>query len=117
MKFFPLVTVCVALFLSCIGGAAIAGALDGPTKQAETVLEGKTDVYRIRFAGGKRAVVRAKAGNSDVDLFIYDARDTLVASATNAVLSCAWTPGATDEFTIKIVNNEKRDVDYKLETN
>ena len=117
MKLFAVASVCLAFLLTCTRGVALAGAFDGPTKQSETVLEGKTDVFRIRFVGGKRAVVRAKAGQSDIDLFIYDAHDVLVASATEAVLSCNWTPAATDEFTIKVVNNEKRDVDYKLETN
>ena len=105
--------------LSVIGGAAFAGAVDGPTDHDDTVEEGKTDVYRIRFTGGKQAIVRAKAHGDDIDLFVYDTHDNLVEKDTDDddVPVCIWTPKWTGQFKVKIINNEKHDVDYKLETN
>lgn len=105
--------------LSIFGAVAFAGAVDGPTKQSETVAEGKIDVYRIRFTGGQKATVRAKTQGDDIDLFIYDTHDNLVVKDDEKHLAsvCTWTPTETDEYKIKIVNNEKHDVDYKLETN
>lgn len=105
--------------LSVVGAAAFAGAVDGPTNQSETVAQGKIDVYRVRFTGGQKATVRAKTQGDDIDLFVYDSHDNLVAKdeEKRLVSVCAWTPKDTEEYKIKIVNNEKHDVDYKLETN
>lgn len=119
MKQFKLAGAFFALLVACCVGVniAFAGAVDGPTKQNETVEEGKTDVYRIRFKAGEKAVVRTKV-RGDIDLFIYDSHDTLVVKDTdNAQPVCVWTPKTADEFKIKVVNNEGHSVDYKLETN
>lgn len=109
-----------ALFaaLSILGAAAFAGAVDGPTRVADTVAEGKIDVYRVSFTAGQKATVRAKVHGADIELSVYDSHDVLVQKdSTRDVLVCTWTPKATEEFKIKIVNNEKHSVDYKLETN
>ncbi len=117
MNLFKISTLGVAL--SLVAGAAFAGAVDGPTDHDDTVLEGKTDVYRVRFKAGEKAIVRAKAHGDDIDLYIYDTHDNLIEkdAGDDDVPVCIWTPKWTGEFKIKIVNNERHSVDYKLETN
>ncbi|RYX82352.1 hypothetical protein EON83_19845 [bacterium] len=109
-----------ALFgaLSIIGGVSFAGAIDGPTSLSDTVQQGKIDVYRINFAGGKKATARAKAAGK-IALFVYDSHDALVGKdeGETGTVTFTWTPKETEEFKIKVVNNEKSDVAYKLETN
>ncbi|BCM93091.1 hypothetical protein IAD21_04979 [Abditibacteriota bacterium] len=117
MQILKIIALCGVL--SILGGAAFAGAVEGPTDHDDTVEEGKIDVYRIRFTGGEKAMVRAKAHGDDIDLYIYDTHDNLIEKDVDDddVPVCIWTPKWTGEFKVKIVNNESRSVDYKLETN
>ncbi len=104
--------------------AVLAGALSDtgeatPLNHDDTVQQGHTDVYKVRFEGGERAMVRAKAHGDDIDLMIYDAHGNLVEKDIDKddVPVCVWTPRWTGQFTIKVINNEDRDVDYKLDSN
>ena len=100
---------------------ALAGAVSGAHDHSDTVKEGMRDVYHIVFTGGENARVEAKSADKsdDIDLYIYDSDNNLV---TKDVLNdgdpiCSWTPSDKAEYTIKIVNNEKHSVDYRLTTN
>ncbi len=104
--------------------AVLAGALSDtndsvPLNHDDTVKQGHSDSYKVRFKGGERAIVRAKAHGDDIDLMIYDSHDNLVEKdvAKDDVPVCVWTPKWTGQFTIKVINNENRDVDYTLTSN
>ena len=96
------------------------GRAGGAARHIDTVLAGKTDMYRVTFRGGESARVAAVAdGNQDIDIHIYDENGNFITKddAFDSTPICAWTPKWTGEFTIKVKNNEKSSVRYILMTN
>jgi len=66
-----------------------------------------TDSFRYKFYASSRAtVVVSGDGDTDLDLYIYDASGNLIVSDTDYSddCVCTWTPAWTGAFTIKVKN-------------
>ena len=95
---------------------ALAERIGGPFRTVDTVLEDYTDVYRLRFAGGRLAQIAA-AG--DIDIFVYDASGRLVAKDDlyDWEPAVQFYPRGTQTYTVRVVNEAAYDVDYAIATN
>ncbi len=83
------------------------GRVEGPGRVRSVVNTRATDVYRLNFRGGERAVVTVSGdGDSDLDLFVYDSNGNLVCKDDDETdeMICAWTPRWTGQFRIEIRN-------------
>jgi hypothetical protein len=72
------------------------------------------------FAGGEDAAVALSGdGDTDLDLYVYDENDHLIASDTDGSDDClaAWRPRWTGPFVVKIVNRGPVSNTYKIATN
>ena len=73
----------------------------------DVVQAGRTDVYTITFRGGELAEVGVVGdGDTDLDLYVYDENDNLIAKDIDYGDDCyvSWTPSWTGAFKIKIKN-------------
>ena len=70
--------VLAALTVAVLGGtAAQAGASGGPKHQVTTVRQLSSDTFEVTFRAGEQAIVVVSGdGSTDLDLFVYDGRDT-----------------------------------------
>jgi hypothetical protein len=79
----------------------------GPARARSIVNTRSTDVYRLNFRGGERAVVLVSGdGDSDLDLFVFDENNNLVCKDDDETddMVCAWTPRWTGQFRVEIRN-------------
>lgn len=77
------------------------------TETEECVLANSTDRYRVTFYAGEEAMVLVSGdGDTDLDLYIYDEYDNLVAYDNDGLdtMLCTWIPKRTATFTIVIRN-------------
>jgi len=77
-------------------------------------------MYDIVFRGGDLAMVQVVGDRgTDLDLYIYDDSDKLIASDTTGTdnLAAVWMPAKTASYRIKIVNLGKVYNRYNLVTN
>lgn len=90
-----------------MGAGATRGAVGGPKGQEDRVY-GKTFVgYRVKFWANELAEVCVSGdGDTDLDLYIYDENDHLIASDTDYTDDCVcrWIPAWTGTFYVKVVN-------------
>lgn len=96
------------------------GAVGGPKSAHERVLANRTDVYNIRFVGGRFAEVAVIGdGDTDLDLYVYDENGNLIVSDVDYTDNCyvSWNPIWTGNFKIKIVNRGGVYNRYVLMTN
>lgn len=103
-----------------VKNSATRGTVGGPTYTTSCVNANTTDVYNVRFRAGQQAAVFVSGdGDTDLDLFIYDANGNLVASDTDYGddCLCIWTPRWTGNFKIKIKNYGRVYNCYTLRTN
>lgn len=99
---------------------ATRGAVNGPVREYDRVLAGKTDVWPIRFRGGETAyVVVSGDGDTDLDLYVYDENGNLIASDYDSLDDCvvSFNPRWTGTFYIKIKNLGRVYNEYVLATN
>jgi hypothetical protein len=87
---------------------------------ADRIRPHSTDIYVVRFAGGEtaRATVVTNSGQ-DVDIFVYDMEDKLVAydNGLNTTGACSWIPDKSAEYSVRVTNTNGVTVDYTLFTN
>lgn len=86
------------------------GATHDYLTTSETIRAGATDSYTIEFRGGELALAMVTGdGDTDLDLFIYDAEGNLVDSDTDDVdeCLCSWVPARTAPYTIIVKNYGK----------
>lgn len=79
----------------------------GPGQARTVVGDGGHDEYIVRFRGGETArVAVAGDGDSDLDLFVYDANGNLVCSDEDDTdrMFCSWQPEASGYYTIEVTN-------------
>ena len=81
----------------------------GGKKSIATRIEGRSTVrfQPITFRAGERAWVMLKGdGDTDLDLYVYDANDREVARDDDSTDRCvvSWTPKWTGRFTIVVRN-------------
>ncbi|WP_250631667.1 hypothetical protein [Rhodoflexus caldus] len=94
-----------------MGGAKVA---------YEKVLALSTDTYAVRFTGGSRAYVAINGdGDTDLDLFVYDENDNLIAKDDDHLDRCVveWYPKWTGPFVIKVKNLGRVYNNYRIVTN
>ena len=97
------------------------GLTSGPVFSIASIKSGGTDTYApFPFTGEAYAEVYLEgAGGADLNLFVYDQKDRLVCSDSDAsqIAYCGWTPSATAEFKIIVKNKGPKSASYSLMTN
>ena len=109
----------LALLLA-IANSGLAGAVNGPRANVDTVRAYVTDVYHITFRAEELARVYISGdGDTDLDLYIYDANGNLVAFDDDDSDTClgSWVPRWTGTFRIEIKNRGGLANRYVLRTN
>ena len=98
----------------------VRGAVGGETYTVERVKAKGTDVYKVKFRANELAVVTVIGdGDTDLDLYVYDANGNLIDSDTDYTDNCVctWEPRWTGTFTIKVVNRGNVYNKYVIATN
>ena len=97
------------------------GLVSGPVFSIAEIRSGGTDTYApFPFTGEDYAEVYLEGkGGGDLNLFIYDEKDRLVCSDSDAsqIAYCGWTPSKTADFKILVKNKGPRTTRYSLMTN
>lgn len=96
------------------------GRVNGPSKTVERVLAHSTDTYCIKFYAGSTAEVFVSGdGDTDLDVYVYDANGNLITKDDDYTDDCyvAFIPYYTTVFTIKIVNRGSVYNQYTMWTN
>lgn len=98
----------------------VRGATGGPRYDVTTVNGNSYNTYRIVFNAGETAIATVIGdGDTDLDLYIYDANGNLIDKdddyTDNCV--CTWVPRWTGTFTIKIINRGRVYNRYVMRTN
>ncbi|MBR6017964.1 MAG: hypothetical protein IK073_05035 [Paludibacteraceae bacterium] len=96
------------------------GAVNGPIEHYDRILARDYDLYYIPFRAGEIAEVAVIGdGDTDLDLYVYDANGNLIVSDTSYSGNCyvSFLPYVTSNFTIKIVNRGNVYNNYVLLTN
>ena len=102
------------------GALAAPGRVGGEGSADTRVLAHSTDVFHIRFEGGKPAEIVVNGdGDTDLDLYVYDENDNLIVSDTDALDLCIanWTPRWTGTFRVEVKNLGDVYNRYSLRTN
>ena len=113
-----LLTVCSFALLALTATLATAGGPNGRT--VDTVRAYSSDSYTLTFRGDERATVIVSGdGDTDLDLFVYDANGNLVASDDDFTDDCvaSWVPRWTGQFRIVIRNRGEVFNTYRMLTN
>ncbi len=100
-------------------GVASRGAVSGGRVISDKLAPGMTDSWAILFRGERLAEIAVLGEGGDIDCFLYDENDQLIASAADHRPTCAlsWEPRWTGEFQIKIENRSLHKVPYLILTN
>ncbi len=96
-----------AVVLAGFVGHTIAGAPGGERMTVDSVLPGKIDAFKVTFKGGELAkVVLIGSGTTDLDLYIVDADDKIVARSEGAgdTEKVEFYPLLTGEYKILVKN-------------
>ncbi len=97
------------------------GVTDGPVYNIASLGAKGSSIYRnVPFDGKKYAEVYVEAkGSQDINVFIYDAKDRLVCSDTDAsaIAYCGWRPRESGMFSVKVTNESGSGANYSLMTN
>lgn len=83
------------------------GAYGGPKRTQTRVRAKATDIFPISFRGGEQAVVSVSGdGDTDLDLFVFDQKGNLIASATDGTDDCIvrFYPLRSGLFIIRVKN-------------
>lgn len=116
------ITLAVALCALLVGTltSVWAGAVGGPKQTRTRVQPGGTDVFTVAFRAGESArILLSGDGDTDLDLYIFDALGNLISKDDDRTDDCVaqWTPRWTGKFTIKVVNRGAVYNEYTLITN
>jgi len=96
------------------------GASGGAKYQVTQVSAGSTDQYNVEFRGGETAEVALSGdGDTDLDLWVYDEFNNLVASDAGSTDTAyvSWTPRWTGNFRVEVQNRGAVYNQYVLITN
>lgn len=103
-----------------LGGAAMAGGINGPIAHRDTVWAHRTDVYNMTFVAGEVAEIAVSGdGSTDLDLYVYDGYGRLVGTDTDAGDDCdvRFVVIATGTFRVEVVNHGSVYNDYVIAHN
>jgi hypothetical protein len=100
-------------------GGASRGAVSGARVINDKVGPGMTDSWAVLFRGERLAEISVLGGGGDIDCYLYDEHDQLIANAADHRPTCSlsWEPLWTGEFQIKIENRSSHQVPYLILTN
>jgi hypothetical protein len=96
------------------------GAVGGPKRGQFSVRARSTDQFTIAFTAGRLAEIALSGdGDTDLDLYVYDSNNNLIASSEDYTDDCyvSWVPRWTGTFIIKVVNRGGVYNRYVLATN
>ncbi len=100
--------------------SADAGRIPGPGIHSTSVEAYDVDNYDIRFRGGEMArIVVSGDGDTDLDVFVYDADENLVASDVDPTDYCvvSWRPRRSATYRVEVHNLGDVYNIYTIETN
>ena len=104
-----------------LDAATTKSALVGPQWSTDIVAGGTTNTYAVTFRGGETAEIAIFTdGNAPIRLRVIDENDNEVCVRNNQdkrglALYCSWRPKWTGPFHIKIKNNGKKDIAFRVE--
>lgn len=90
-----------------LGSGSTRGAVGGPKGQCDRVYGKDINSYQVKFWASELAEVCVSGdGDTDLDLYVYDADGNLIGSDTDYTDECVvrWVPAWTGTFIIKVVN-------------
>lgn len=96
------------------------GAVGGPKGQKDRVYGKDINSYQVKFWASELAEVCVSGdGDTDLDLYVYDANGNLIGSDTDYTDECVvrWVPAWTGIFIIKVVNRGVLYNNYVIWTN
>jgi hypothetical protein len=85
----------------------VAAPVGGARCTSDAVRAHSTDVYTVvSYAGEATHLAIRGDGDTDLDVFVYDANGNLITSDTGYTDTAlvSWTPRWTGRFTIRVVN-------------
>lgn len=88
-------------------GGSTRGAVGGPKGQKDRVYGKDVNTYNVKFWANELAEVCVSGdGDTDLDLYVYDANGNLIGSDTDYSDDCVvrWVPAWTGTFIIRVVN-------------
>jgi hypothetical protein len=107
--------------LASLGSVPALAALPAlpapPAAQFEIIGPYQTDVFPlIGFAGELNRIVVRGGSQTDLDLFVYDENDNLIASDTDSTSLCivSWVPRWSGPFTVRVVNRGRFSNGYTI---
>jgi hypothetical protein len=103
-----------------LGDKTTRRAEGGPKYTKDQVSANSTDSYTVRFRAGELAeIVLSGDGDTDLDLYVYDANGNLIAKDDDYSDDCyvSWVPKWTGAFTVKVKNRGSVYNRYTLVTN
>lgn len=86
---------------------ATRGAVGGPKGQLDRVYGKDYNIYHVEFWSNELAEVCVSGdGDTDLDLYVYDANGNLIGSDDDYTDDCVvrWVPAWTGSFVVKVVN-------------
>jgi hypothetical protein len=101
-------------------GSKARGAVGGPREGFNSVYARSTDTYQLAFRAGQLAeIIVCGDGDTDLDLYVYDAYGNLAAYSDDYYDDCfvSWVPSWTGSYTIKVVNRGRVHNRYIIVTN
>jgi hypothetical protein len=101
-------------------GQQTRGALGGPREQWDKVSANSALTYQLAFTAGRLAeIVVSGDGDTDLDLYVYDANGNLIEFDENYSDDCyvSWVPRWTGAYTIQIVNRGRVYNQFVIATN
>lgn len=90
-----------------IASGSTRGAVGGPKGQTDRVYGKDVNSYQVKFWANELAEVCVSGdGDTDLDLYVYDANGNLIGSDSDYTDECVvrWVPAWTGNFVIKVVN-------------
>jgi len=96
------------------------GAVNGPRRGSYYIYGGTADTYVVAFKKGVLAEVAvAGAGNSDLDLYIYDENGNIITYDEDYSDDCyvSWYPRWTGNYVIRVINRGSYTNAYTIVTN
>ncbi len=96
-----------AVVIPALTGNAFAGSKMGPQSQSTQVEAHKSDTYRLTLVGGEETKILVTGdGDTDLDCYLMDENDNVVAHDTDTTDTCllTMTPKWTGSFHVEVRN-------------
>lgn len=103
----------------CLSSVAVAGNTSGPATRFGNVAPRGSDNYSVTLRGGEEATILVKGdGQSDIDCYLEDENENVVARDIDKTDSCllTMTPKWTGTFRVEVRNMGKVSSHYVIQT-